>query len=360
MRPLKEIGQAKKEGGISFLRRTQYTAEAGASRGLPSPFLGVTPRKRRLDSSKEDPRTILRNVIKGFDLANPENTHAGLETPDQIKGAQPTPAEQDAWKNPKHPTNKSLKPLDFYPVLPDLEAMPADGGYMVARFHGDPGAVEDDDYKVPESYRSDLRVDTSLLQVIAPPPETVTNYELRSEQYARDPENHKDPGGYPFDYQFFLPEDMNVTENAIKAFDAGVTPLDEIDELYTTVREDEPSKSCFRFKHARFYETRSNMAHSTPYERVAMVLHDGEETAEDDDLGLGDDDRIRKLPKAAYYAPTVLTNFLRPKRRITDKFGREAEMEDTKIDFLQVRAMELDGELAEKRNEILDKLRTAE
>ena len=56
------------------------------------------------------------------------------------------------------------------------------------------------------------------------------------------------------------------------------------------------------------------------------------------------------MPKGAYFAPVNSTHFIRPERKIVDKFGRET-VDDQKIDILHFRADEPSAELQEQRKE---------
>ena len=60
-------------------------------------------KRRRADLAKEDPLNILRSIVKGFDLAHPQDAYLGPDSGNNIKGAEITAEEKKAWAKPKHP-----------------------------------------------------------------------------------------------------------------------------------------------------------------------------------------------------------------------------------------------------------------
>ena len=126
---------APKNTNVSFLRRTQYIsaglrAPDGGSRPTPT---RVKPREDK-HKNQDDPTYIKRYIQKGFDTAYPESKHSGEETASKIKGHTATKAEHDAWAMPVHPDNPKLKPVGFYPIMPDLQGFPDPGGFVQFKF----------------------------------------------------------------------------------------------------------------------------------------------------------------------------------------------------------------------------------
>jgi len=298
LRALKSLGVPKTEAaGVSFLRRTQYTAEDhnrrnadGSSRKLGT----AAVRKRKpADVSKNDPIIILRDVAKGFDIANPEDIYRGPDSGDNIRGAVPTPAELEAWKNPTHPSKSHLKPVAFYPMLPDLDATTDDSGYMVAKFYGLPTDITD---------YHDPKMDAAFLHPLELPADQVAEYQAKAQAYEADPAHNSPPPAPAFDYEFFLPHDDITTENYKLKVDVE-NPNKDDSKLYTYNSHGGPENDSFHFDKVREYETGLQSANAAfPYQEVALVLHDpaAESTS--------------RLPKGAYYYSIVSKVQLKPRR----------------------------------------------
>ena len=75
LKPLSALGKgAGAAGSVSFLRRTEYTSSQGpqqfsSSTGKDLLRLRNDPKRRRMSMNKDDPLNIIRNVVKGFDIA---------------------------------------------------------------------------------------------------------------------------------------------------------------------------------------------------------------------------------------------------------------------------------------------------
>ena len=81
--------------------------------------------------ARDDKENITRYIQKGFDIAYPESVPYN---PPEAKATPSTEAERDAWRSPVHPDNPRLKPIDYYPVLPDFDAYTDVGGYVSVKF----------------------------------------------------------------------------------------------------------------------------------------------------------------------------------------------------------------------------------
>ena len=210
LRPLKSLGQPRTEtAGVSFLRRTQYTADDAGRRGIdPSSARHVAKenaRKRKAaDASRDEPINILRSIIKSFNIAHPDDAYNGPDTTENVAPAPITAAEAEAWRNPVHPTKAKLKLLDSYPILPDLNAMTDAGGYMVLKFGGNPANA---------TSRYDDRMDVALLRSIEPTTAVMAEHAEKVLAHQADPENLPHPGPPKFDYEFFLPEERDSVDN---------------------------------------------------------------------------------------------------------------------------------------------------
>jgi RNA polymerase II-associated factor 1 len=316
LRPLKNLGQPKTEvSGISFLRRTQYTASdlsvrhENTNRKLGA---GNTKRRKPADVVRDEPISILRNVIKGFDIAHPDYAYKGPDGSENMRGAQATPAEIDAWNNPVHPSKPQLKAVDTFPLLPDFEAATDDGQYMVTKFHGQPTDVTD---------RHDPRMDACLIRALEIEDQIFSVYQEQQAAHEADPASYPEPIKPTFDYEFFLPPDEHTAQNYKRKID--LEDPDHDDPSLYTHRSSQITREndCFRYDKIREYETghyADNTAH--PYQEVALVFWDPK--------GMGKS----RLKKGAYVYPTGSRVQLKPRR--THIVGRADERE--KIDVANV------------------------
>ncbi|MCJ1298619.1 hypothetical protein MMC08_001409 [Hypocenomyce scalaris] len=311
LRPLASLGKPKfAASGVSFLRRTEYiSSEQGRSRVDPNKNLaksGTVRKKKPVDASKDDPINVLRSVLKGFDIAHPEDAYKGPDNASDIRGDVPTPAETDAWNNPKHPSKPALKLLDSYPVLPDLDAFTDANGYVVAKFATAPTHATD-------SY--DSRMEVGLLHPLDLDPEVAAELEAKRIAHEVDPVKNPPPGHPPYNYEFFLPDDATTAENVKKMFD--VDDPDNDDASLYTYDDKDARQQCFRYSRLRTYETGLQSGNAEkPYNEVALALHDPELAdqmahANLDGSKVPSDDR---LEKAAYYYPILQKMQLKPRR----------------------------------------------
>ena len=311
LRPLSELGKPKyATSGHSFLRRTEYIS-TGSSRAVD----GLTPRsaskpaqkiRRQVDTSKDDPVTILRAAVKGFDIAYPEDAYHGPDAQDnKIRGSEPTPAELEAWRNPKHPAKPELKLLDSYPLIPDLDAFTDNGAFQLIKFTANPTLITD-------SY--DMRLDVGFLVIKTLSAEAQAavseDFNARLSAHQADPSRNPAPG--PMNpYELFLPSDQQTVSGIKRKFDVDDPDRDD-SELYG---QSQPEGGSFRYDHIRAYDTaRSTMSVEHPYKEVALALHDPQ--LEHDSAGANDDavSEASRLKKAAYYFPIQAKQQIRPRR----------------------------------------------
>ena len=288
LRSLAELGKpAFNPAGYSFLRRTEYIstdaktrAEANANAvkvtGKPP---AASKARKPIDASKEDPMSILRSTIKGFDLANPEDTYIGPDTTTNIRGAMSAPAETDAWKRPKHPSRPDVKLLDAYPIKPDLDAVTDSGAYMITKFAGNP---------TPTTDARDIRMDVGLLYPRELAPDT-------------------------YNYEFFLPANEGATKNVMRKLDVTNNACDD-QTLYTDKGPD--GSGVFKFDFFRTYESgRGSTRGGQQYREVALALHEPELDGQPASRGYpARGNAIDPLDKGAYYYPVLSKVQLKPRR----------------------------------------------
>lgn len=316
LRPLAQLGKSGASGaGVSFLRRTEYISHDANRKFNPNSYKEVRDKqnetkRRKLAAGvdKEDPLNILRNVIKGFDVAYPGDAYAGEDTADNIQGADITPVERRTWGNPRHPSKPNVTLLDSYPVLPDLDALPSIQSYIILKF---------DPKSLGEGSRYDPRLDVAILRPQNPDQD---GFEVKMDAYQRD-KNHAKPTT-EYDYDYYLADSADSVAGIKRKFDTADPSSHEDEELYTSVDD---GQRFFRYDRLRGYETTAQTGDGdNPYaDSVAIALHDGE--------GSG-----RGLQKGAYFYPILQRTSLRPKR--------SRYVEQQVIDQLRVMVRDADEE----------------
>lgn len=267
----------------------------------------------------------MRSVVKGFDIAYPEDAYKGPDSGANIRGAAPTQAELAAWNKPKHPTKPELTVLDSYPILPDFEAFSDAGGYMVMKFSTNPAQASD-------SY--DTRLETGLLTPLDLRPEIQADQEAKRLAYEADPAHNPPPGAPPFDYAYFLPVEEKSVPNIKRKFDPN-DPQKDDQNLYTSKHKD-TQEGYFNYRRVRAYETgTASMNPDQRYGEVAMALYDPE-----DGVGSYNGKDEEALQKTAYYYPIISKTQLKPRRaRNIAQLGmgrREEDEDPDQVDYLNV------------------------
>lgn len=266
-------------------------------------------KRRKPSANKDDPINIMRHIVKGFDIAYPKDAYKGEDSTENLRGAQVADVELKAWSNPKHPSNPDLKLLDSYPILPDPDAIPSVGFYMIMKYNANPSEIRD---------KYDERLDTALMRPVAD--------ESAEEQYQEKLREWQESNSLKpepireYDYDYYLPTDVDAIRGIKRRLDVNDPEKDE-DALYTD--DNGEGVKCFKYKRIRTYETKEQAGdrHNTYNNSVALALHDGD----------GDAHNVR-LQKGAYFYPIVQRTLLRPKRN-TQALQYAAE---SKIDELNV------------------------
>ncbi|KAK4542549.1 hypothetical protein LTR36_006597 [Oleoguttula mirabilis] len=327
LKPLSALGKANATGGaVSFLRRTEYTASQ-----TPQHFANSTskdlnrlrndPKRRKTTNlSKDDPLNIIRNIAKGFDIAYPGDAFKGADSTEDIRGAAITDVEATAWSKPRHPTKPDLQLLDNYPVLPDLDALPTNGSYMVTKFITNPFGASD---------VYDQRLDTAIFRPIDDP-QMQTEFQRKLAEW--DPNSAKAQPLPEFDYDYYVVADHSAVRGIKRKFDVN-DPENDDPELYTD--ELAEGQRGFKYERVRTYETYTQHGNPSNYynDSVALALHDPEL-----DVVPG---VTKRLGKAAYYYPIIQRTALRPKRKVGQMALSQAD--EDRIDELNLTV----GDLAE-------------
>jgi len=329
LRPLAALGKSNAaNGGVSFLRRTEYISsnqgqnrfESSTSKDLLR--LRSDPKRRRKGNvNKEHPLNILKHVVKGFDVAYPRDAYAGEDSTERVRGAEITEADAKAWTNPKHPSRPELQLLDSYPVLPDLGALPGVGSYIVTKFNTNP---------VPDTGKYDPRLDVAILRPQNPYAE---KQEDRMAAYETDDTLPKPTTEY--DYEYYLTEEAGAVRGIKRKFD--MDDVENNDSSFYTFSDDQGNKS-FKYDRVRAYETYQQAGDADdPYaDSVALALHDPELTT---------GGAAQRLVKGAYFYPVLQRTNLRPKRKAPGQRYEEAQV----IDGLRVTVRDGDDEEQARR-----------
>jgi hypothetical protein len=348
LKPLSALGKNSSTGPantVSFLRRTEYMTSLGnkidSSSALRSMNSRSQPQRRgqqqaarkEPEAFKKDPASILRAVEKGFNLAYPQDAFIGegLDSA-RVKGTDITPAEKEAWERPRHPTKPTLKLLDSYPVLPDLDAIPDSGSYIVFKYQSNP---------IKSTSIYDERLDQMILYPLPPTIEQQMAFDAQNEEHAADPTSVPKPTMPAVDFVAFMPEGGDdALENLSKLkrkFDVFNGDHDA-DELYPHPADAEFPAPHFKFDKLRAYETYQLTADADALwnDHLAVALHEPRDEEHDVDHL----ERVTKRQKAAYLYPILQRTVIRPRRNATVGVGinRHARplTEEEKVDRLGV------------------------
>ncbi|KAK4493875.1 hypothetical protein PRZ48_015060 [Zasmidium cellare] len=345
LRPLNSLGKPNAAStAVSFLRRTEYTASQNTQHFSSSTSkdllrLRNDAKRRKPSLNKEDPINIMRNIVKGFDIAYPRDAYRGEDSTTNLRGAQVTDTELKAWSNPKHPTKPELKLLDSYPVLPDLDAIPTTGFYMIMKFSGNP---------VDKTGTYDQRLDAAVLKPVA---DEQADAQFNEKKAAWDESDKSKPEPIrEYDYDYFLLNDPSAVSNLKRKLNVN-DPENDDPELYTDDIGD--GQRAFKYKRKRTYETFTQTGDSKDVynDSVALALHDPES-----DVG-----GKQRLQKGAYFYPIVQRTGVRPKRNVGKMLY---QMEEQKIDELNVTVADMNeesrAEQLEKRAQLDPAVRTSE
>ncbi|KAF1974859.1 Paf1-domain-containing protein [Bimuria novae-zelandiae CBS 107.79] len=338
MRPPNALGKSTASASnAAFLRRTEYITSSTAGSKVTfessnsSNTMRLQKKRARGNVHEDDPIYITRNILKGFNLAYPEDAYTGPDTTENLRPAEIGVEEKRAWKTPKHPRNEKLQLVGSYPLLPDFDAIPDTGSYAMFKF----GAAPVKDASNPSEY--DSRLDVSILRLAGETIEDREKFLQEHELYKQDPSMH--PPLPWFHYEFFLPSDHSKVAGIKRNFttndpDAPDLPFDE------TVDDDGRPRKFFRYENIRTYETQSQVSNLNDRfgDTVALALHDP-------DIHKAERLRDTELQKAAYFYPIGQKSHIRTRRP-----GRVQMVEEfPKIDYLDASGREPDEEEKSKR-----------
>ncbi|KAH0831628.1 hypothetical protein FOPE_02792 [Fonsecaea pedrosoi] len=292
---LMSLDQLKSQGAknnVSFLRKTQYMTSSQMARANDA-FMRASPRTQKPQTPKaapvpvtrDDPENIKRQIQKGFDLAYPDSIPFN---PPEAKANPITPQERDAWKNPVHPDNPRLKPVDFYPVIPDLET----GTDMASNWQ----ALKFDKPPLPPyKGRRDDRIDVGILMA-SENAALMPAWRAAKEAFDRDPEKFADPGPEPYTWSLSVPKQPDSTSRIRQLFDDSNPRKDDPSLMGPLLEESADGSLRLPFERVRVYP-KATQDTVDPHRIMALSLVDA------NNLPRGS--RFRKQGNAAYYYPIL-------------------------------------------------------
>lgn len=308
---------APKNVNVSFLRRTQHI---GVDRTAGSEAHAASIQKPSRGAKKkpvtDDPIYLKKFIQKGFDIAYPQSKHTGADTEGHIRGHTATKAEVDAWANPVHPENAKLKPVGFFPVVPDLEGFPDPGGYLQFKFDKAPLAAV--------GGKRDKRLDVGVLSPVTPELRICQEHDSKVKLHKKNSKLYPDPGPLPYDYQLFLPEKAQSAQQIHASMDLSNANRDN-EDLYTN--ESMEGNKFHRYDRVRTYAT-STQVFNNDQKDLALTFYEPKD---------GD---VRQL--AAYYYPILGKTRLKPERSRTiaqaglAPTSTQQEEREEQIDQMQV------------------------
>ncbi|KIW19829.1 hypothetical protein PV08_00404 [Exophiala spinifera] len=286
--------QLKSQGAknnVSFLRKTQYMTASQMARAN-DPLMRSTARARKPENKpapapvvRDDPDNIKRHIQKGFDLAYPDSIPYN---PPEAKANPITAQEREAWNNPVHPDNPRLKPVEYFPVLPDLDATTdLASNWWALKFEKPP--------LPPIRGRRDDRIDLGLLMSTENTAE-IAKWRAKKKAFDEHPELYEDPGQEPYLWSLNIPKQPDSTSRLRKIFDDS-NPSKDDPSLYAPLLEESADGSQrLPFERVRVY-TSATQTVVDPRRIMAVSLVSQDK--------LQPDSRFYKQGNAAYYYPII-------------------------------------------------------
>ena len=335
LRPLASLNRAPNPvSTVALLRRSDPATNrpdvnvTAPKPGRPSPNGHGEGQQRLPPSHSESRESVLKTLLRGFDLANPESAEA-----DDAQAVPPRPEELDAWRYPQHPSRPDLQLVDQFSVLPDLDAYPDAGAYIVVKFATNPVAA---------SAVYDDRLELAVLRPLDIPAQKRAAHQVAVAAHLADP-SRSAPPPTAFDYECFIPRDPTQAGTIRRALNLrdphGADPA--FDDEATSV-------SSFRYERIRAYET-SSAANTGDggYHELALAIYDPASA----DFDVHDDASLDPSPagragrhrqRAAYYYPIIQRCQIRPRRShvvhvsMHGPHPRNTEEEDDQVDLMDV------------------------
>lgn len=290
---------------MSFLRRTEYISNLATKRieaGAPRALLGKPTRKRAApEPAGDSPAAIKRKIDRSFEVA--EQSRKNIS-------------------DIRHPSNRDLRVVDAFQLLPDLDGLPDSGAYVTIKFAN---------YPVPKTSTYDTRLLSGLFKPIEKTESEERAYEEALKLHERDPQSYSKPQNL-MNYNLYLPQSSSAGESFRARFDVDNPDRDD-EDLYTHQSD---TGRCFQFARLRAYETTKEVEldHKSKWDEELVLSFSGGETDE--------------RQKAVYYYPVMQRSFVQPQRtkNIQRNIGYTDEEEQV-VDQLDVAVDDPTDDIAE-------------
>ena len=292
MMSLEQLRSQGAKNNVSFLRKSQYmTASQNAKTN--DPFMRPSPRPQKTAAAKapppapvsrDDPENIRRQIQKGFDLACPDSI---LYRTKEAKANPITAAEREAWQNPQHPDNRKLDPVEYYPILPDLET----GTDMASSWQ----ALKFDKPPLPalKNGRRDDRIDVALLMANENH-ELMPEWQAKKQAHDAHPEEYSDQGPEPYSWSLAVPKHPDSTSRIRQLFDDSNPGKDDHNLMDPLLEESADGSLRIPFERVKVY-TDATRQEVDPRRVVALSLVNPQNLSKNSRF------RNRDAPTAYYY-----------------------------------------------------------
>jgi RNA polymerase II-associated factor 1 len=347
--------QNSKNVNVSFLRKTQYmtSQNARANDAFIRPNTRTSKPTRRSSINepqiaRDDPINIKRHIQKGFDIAYPDTaTSQSLSTISS--------AELSAWRTPIHPDNPRLKPVSYYPILPDLESSTDADGYISMKFDKPPLPA------LPNHGGRDSRIDVALLHGEADASQEAA-WSKKKQAYEENPELYDNPGDQPYQWDFCVPRRsgadvvaavkrklniMNPNRDDDRGYEGLYVPGDP--KPHADIGIDYVKERSFGA-----VSTETPNVHFETLRFMAVSLFDSESAREYSHLG----NESAAIDRAAYYYPIIQKMRVRADREKIRSRARDTSEAEQKWNYIKLTVQDPDIEeqvvRAQFRNEIDD------
>jgi len=276
--------------------------------------------------ARDDPVNIKRHIQKGFDIANPNTASP------QSLSTIPS-AELSAWRTPTHPDNPRLKPVSYYPILPDLESSTDLDGYISIKFDKPPIPA------LPNHGGRDSRVDVALLHGEADATQEAA-WRKKKRAYDENPEAYENPGPQPYQWDFCVPKRPGAEVVAAVKRKLNIMNLDRDDDrgyegLYVPGEPNPQADFGIDYVKERTFGAVSTETPNVQFETLrfmAVSLFDSENAGQYSRLASESD----AIDRAAYYYPIIQKMRIRADREKIRK-GRNAGEAGEKWNYIKLR-----------------------
>ena len=277
--------------------------------------MSTKKRKRPEAELDDDPGRMLRDIANSFDVAHPEDAQQQAISRSLRPDQDSLQNEDGAWMHPEHPADPGLKPVDAYPLLPDLAAVPDAFFNIVVKFSTNPGST---------THTYDERLDVAMLR---PLPLAAEIDQGQDAEYS----GHEVDRTPQYSYEYFLPNGPTVAERFKRKLD--VDSVSRHDDSLYDADESGDSLGFFHYERVRAYDTYQQVANfEAPFsDCVALTLHSSEGTRPGEDL-------LSTAQKAAYFYPIGQRTLVRPHRATHHGRRSGGAEEEESVDILQVSA----------------------